>query len=137
MTEVIPVSDVDVRVTSQAPHGGNMTKVDAIQVAELGALMGALGAERGAMTHLFQEFQSATIQTWMTHMPSLLNRIREWERARFNRLIQAVRAMPEANVQGLMSRLMANPNTSPRSLVDREQVIQLIVAVMEDTPAAR
>lgn len=135
-SENIPV---DVRATPQHPLGGNLSKLDAVQMAELGALIGSLGAEKGAMTSLLHSFQAATIQAWITHLPEILGKLREWERARFNRLLQAVRALPEAPIQqSFLSRLTA-PSTPQQvsSYVERAEVLRLITAAMEETAVIR
>lgn len=136
--ESVPAPEV--RVTPQHPLGGDMNKVDALQMAELGALIGAMGAEKGAMTSLLQSLQAATIQAWITHLPELLSKMREWERARFNRLMQAIQALPEAPIyqQGFLSRLTATvPPPQTNSYVDRAEVLRLVAVAMEESPVIR
>lgn len=124
----------DVRLTTPHPLGGRATQVDGIKMAELGALVGARGAEKGAMTSLLQELQAATLQSWITHLPSILGKFRNWEVARLNRLMQRVRSLPEAAPPpGILSRVTGVAGT-PVSLVSRDQVLQLIAVLMEEAP---
>lgn len=129
-----PESVGDVRLTTPHPLGGNSTQIDGIKMAELGALVGARGAEKGAMTSLLQELQAATLQSWITHLPSILSKFRGWEVARLNRLMQRVRSLPEAAPPpGILSRVAGTAGV-PVSLVSREQVLQLIAVLMEEAP---
>lgn len=115
------------------PLGGTTYRADAAQIAELGAQLGALGAEKGAMTALFHELQTVSIESWLKHLPSIVSKMRRWERARFNRLLQLVRGMPEAPIgQGFLNRLTANGPVN--SYVDRNEVIRLITGLMEEVP---
>lgn len=126
----------DPRYTSSPPLGGDPSKIDAAVLAEMGSLLGAMGAymERGAIISLFNTLQAASIQVWMQHLPTLLGKIRGWNRARLTRLYQAVEHLPEAApAPGIMSRL-ANGAAPQASLVDRAAVLREIAKVLEENP---
>lgn len=126
--------EIPVRLTPQQPLGGSVTQIDALHMAEIGAMFAARGAEKGAVRALMQEFQGATIQAWLAHLPSFMSKLKDWEKARFLRLIESIRRIPDAPLnQGLLGRLMATPGPIP-SYVDRAEVIRLITAAMEESP---
>lgn len=130
-----------VRYTTQPPLGGNMSQLGAVDLAELGAQLNAMGAdtEKGAVAGLFQAFQSASIQVWMQQMPGFLNKIREWNKVRLLRLYQAVELLPEAVVpqQGILSRLAGSPTPAQTvSVVDRQSVLREIAKLMEENPVS-
>lgn len=117
----------------QGPTGAG-TKLDALALAEMGAQIGALTNERGAAAALIESIQIATIQVVLQQLPEILTKVRSWEQARFQRLMTAVRGLPEAPLnQGLLGRMLA---TQPpiNSYVDRAEVIRLIQAAMSENP---
>lgn len=125
--------DVSVRVTPQHPLGSRSTQVNGAQMAELGAMLAAAGAERGTATALLHLLQANTIQTFLGTLPDLLVKVQEWQQARLNRVMQAIKALPEAPVQqqGFLGRVMAPVQQGPQpSYVSRDQVLQVIAQAM-------
>lgn len=128
----------EIRYVPTGPLGNDPSSINAAQLAELGAQLGAQGAEKGATIALFQELQSATIQVFLTQMPNLMAKMREWELKRFQRLLEIVRTLPEAPInQGLLARVMGPVQPQLNSYVDRNQVLQAIAALMQETPVTR
>lgn len=128
----------ETRYTSAPPLGGDPTKLDAAILAEMGSLLGEMGAstERGAIISLFNTVQAASIQVWMQHLPTLLGKIRGWNRARMLRLYQAIEHLPEAAPPpGLLSRLGGTGQPQP-SLVDRTAVLREITKLLEENPVS-
>lgn len=124
--------DVSVRVTPPHPLGSR-SRVNGAEMAELGAMLAAAGAERGAATALFHLLQDNTIQTFLRTMPDVLTKVQEWQQARLNRVMQAIKALPEAPVQqqGFLGRVMAPVQQGPQpSYVSRDQVLQVIAQAM-------
>lgn len=126
------------RYTTQPPLGGDMSRIGAVELAEFGAQLNAMGAdaEKGAVAAIYQSFQAASIQVWMQHMPGFLSKIREWNRVRLARLYQNIERLPEAAPpQGLLSRIAGAP-TQVVSLVDRQSVLREIAKLMEENPVS-
>lgn len=129
---------VPVRLTPTTPVGtGALGHLTAAQMAELGAMLGSLGAEKGAVAAILDSLQSVTIQVWIQQLPMLLAKMQAWEKARFQRLLQAVRAMPEAPLmnQGILNRIMGTTQVPINSYVDRNEVMRLITQAMAEAPA--
>lgn len=123
-----------VRFTSQDALGGSASQLDAIQLAEMASRLGARGAEIGAVAAILQSLQAASIQVWMTHLPSFLAKINEWERAKLNRIMTAIQQLPEAAPPpGLFARMSA-PVGQVQSVVSRSAVQQIIAQAMAENP---
>lgn len=126
------------RYTSAPPLGGDVNKLDAATMAEMGAMLAEVGAlgERGAATALLHSLQAASIQVWMQHLPTFLLKIKGWNKARMMRLYNAIEHLPEAApAPGLMSRLTSAPGPTV-SLVDRAAVLREITKFLEENPVS-
>jgi hypothetical protein len=123
------------RYTPVAPTGlgGQITGA---QLAELGAILGAAGAEKGATTALLHAWQQMAIKFAVEGFPAVMAQMDELIRARVMRAIQEIKALPVV------------PYTVPTSMGDRwkgivpptynyvnqEQVLRVLFAVMGQAP---
>lgn len=104
--------------------------MDGVRLAEIGAMLGALGAEKGAATAILHMMQGATIKAFVDILPELLDKIASMNKTRFNTLMQQVQALPEvgAPAPGFFARLAGPINTG---YVSKAAVLQLIAVAME------
>jgi hypothetical protein len=117
---------VNVRYMPPNPLGGR-PGLDAAGLAEFGAVASAAGMERGQVMALVNRIQSTAARSTLETLPELLKLIKNANDARINRIIQAVRNLPEAPVQqqGLWATL--NGRNQPLvSYVSRNEVLILL-----------
>lgn len=122
-----------VRTISMSPLGTNGTQVAASQAVELGALLGAMGLEKGAVASLLEDLQRVTMSTHLQALPLILERLRDANKTRISRLIQMVQLLPEmATVnQSAWSKITTAPG-SLTSTVARQAVLDLLNAAMNE-----
>lgn len=124
-----------VSVTPVPPLGAPSTTVSVYDVAATGAILAAMGMEKSSVTSLLHEFQAATNRAFLSALPGLLDKLRGVQEARLKRVIQEIRALPEAVVpQGLLSRLMSGPTMVIDSLVRREDVLRILTVALVEQP---
>jgi hypothetical protein len=124
--EVTGLPEVGVRYTPQHPLGGR-PGMEAAALADFGALAGANNLERGTVVALVHRIQSTAAKSTLEAMPELLRLVKNANDARINKIIQAVRNLPEAPVQqqGLWATL--NGRQQPLvSYVSRNEVLILL-----------
>jgi len=121
--EVTGLPEVGVRYTPQHPLGGR-PGLEAAALADFGALAGANNLERGTVVALVHRIQSTAAKSTLEVMPELLRLVKNANDARINKIIQAVRNLPEAPVQqqGIWSRR----NQPLVSYVSRNEVLILL-----------
>jgi hypothetical protein len=101
--------------------------MEAAALADFGALAGANNLERGTVVALVHRIQSTAAKSTLEAMPELLRLVKNANDARINKIIQAVRNLPEAPVQqqGLWATL--NGRQQPLvSYVSRNEVLILL-----------
>lgn len=120
------LEEVAVRLTPAPPLGGRPA-LNAASLADFGAQAGAQGLERGAVTSLVNRIQTTAAKTTLEMLPEVLRLVKDANDARINKIIQAVRNLPEAPVQqsGLWSRLNGQQPTLV-SYVSRNEVLLLL-----------
>ncbi len=121
------LGQVDVRYMPQHPLGGK-PGLDAAGLAEFGAVAGAAGLERGMVVALVNRIQSNAAKSTLETLPELLKLIKGANDARINRIIQAVRNLPEAPIQqpGIWATLNGRNQQQVTSYVSRNEVLLLL-----------
>jgi len=138
MVPVVEVPQVRAQVTPLGQTGVRAGQVNAIDVAQLGAMLGARGMEQAKVAALLQDLQSVTIQVWMQVLPQVLNDLREVNKARLHRVMTAINALPATTLMvqqgGFFNRLTTQQGAGPAYIL-RDDVIRVLVAALEDAPA--
>lgn len=131
-TGVVPLP-AQVRTLATGPNGNNGTQVSAALALELGAMLGAIGVEQGAVAALIEFLQQITMTTHLQALPTILDKIKDANKARLNRLIQQVQLLPEMSAvnQGVWSKITTAPGQLA-STVSRDAVKNLLVAAMNE-----
>lgn len=133
--EVVNVSSVPVQVRTipMSPHGTNGLQLGASEAVELGSILGAMGLERGAVASLVEDLQRVTMTAHLNALPLILDRLREANKARINRLIQQIQLLPEMSAvnQGVWSKITTAPGALT-STVSRQQVLDALNAAMNE-----
>lgn len=135
--DVMAVSQVPVqvrnnptaRVVPLPPLGNHGVELSAAEAMEMGALMGALGLEKGALSDLVQELQRVNMTAQLQALPLILDLMKRANDARLNRLVQTVRALPETRVTTIGHRWSGE---IPISQVSRDAVIAAIQQAMNE-----
>jgi len=128
------MGQVDVRYMPRATLKGGGAGVGAADIAELGAVAGAIGLEVDAVVALVNRVSATSARATLEDLPELLKLIKTANDARINRLIQAVRGLPEAPVQqqGLWATLNGR-NQQVVSYVSRNEVLVLLGQAIVET----
>lgn len=118
---------VDVRYAPQTALRGGYG-VGAADLAELGAVAGAIGLETDAVVALVNRVQSTSARATLEDLPELLKLVKSANDARINRIIQAVRGLPEAPTQqqGIWATLNGRGQQQVVSYVSRDSVLVLL-----------
>ncbi len=134
--QVLPV-DVAIRTMPEPPLGGRPA-INAISMAEMGALAGAAGLERGQLTSLMRRIQTMAVEVTLGSMNELISAMHNMNTARLNTLAQQVRNLPEAPLRpvGVMQAVFGVSQTPVVSYVSRAEVLQLIALAMVQNPGA-
>lgn len=125
--------DLRTRVTAAHPNGPGV-QMTATQLAELGAIYGARNSQRGAVVGLLHKIQEAAIKTVVEMAPELMSSMDEVDKAKFNRAIQEVMALPTIAVptqlQSGLSRFLGT-QVQTVDYIPREAVLRLLAIAAE------
>lgn len=120
------------------PPGGGRPALSAVALADLGAMAGAHGLERGAVTKLLNLVQTNSAQTAIALMPHLFELIKDANHARINRITQAIRVLPQVPVPqptGVRAMLGVAPLLPQQAYVSLDAVIAILAAAQVENPA--
>lgn len=129
----------DVRYTPHSPNGYG-AQLPASTIAELGAILGAQGAERNALTALLQRFQAVTVKAHIEALPEIIQLLSDLHGQTLNRLIQEVQALPvvtapaSGNGNGSMFTRFTGLQSASQpviSYVNLESVLRLLTAAAQ------
>lgn len=122
------IGQVDVRYAPQATLRGG-SGISAADLAELGAVAGGIGLEVDAVVALVNRVAATSARATLEDLPELLKLVKNANDARINRLIQAVRSLPEAPIQqqpGVWATLSGRGQQQAGSYVSRNEVLVLL-----------
>jgi hypothetical protein len=125
--DAVALPQVDVRYMPRGPLGGG-PGLDASGLAEFGAIASAAGLERGQVMALVSRIQSNAAKSTLETLPELLRLVKNANDARINRIIQAVRNLPEAPIQpqSVWATLSGRYQQQVVSYVSRNEVLILL-----------
>jgi hypothetical protein len=120
------------RYTPPAPLGTGF-QLSGFQLAELGAMLNAMGAEKGTATALMHNVQALAIKVVMEALPGLLADLHNVHKAKINRLMQEIQAAPGVLVtsqQNWRDRI-AGVQAASVEYISKEMVLRLIAMAGE------
>jgi hypothetical protein len=137
LPEVQFAGDQSVRLTPTAPMGLG-SSISGEQIAEIGAMIGAMDGEKGATIGLLHLLQAITIKSHVEALPQILAKVQELVAAQVNRAMQEIQAMPgyeiPRNPPGALARL-SNTTTGPTdTYISKDQVLRLLAVAMRRMP---
>lgn len=132
--DVFADDDVPVTVRPSVKGGGQLS---GIRMAEFGAMAAAAGYEADEVGGFISDVTLAAHSTVMSMLPGMLAKLTSIQKARIQRIMQAVRALPDYSLviqPGPWQRLTGVAQQPPTRLVSMEAVLQILATAAEEPP---
>lgn len=112
-------------------------QLSGVRMAEVGAAMAAAGYEANEVGGFMETVTLAVQSTFMTMLPDIMAKLTAIQKARINRIMQSIRALPDYSLvtqASILQRISGVAQTPPLKLISADAVLQILAAAAEEPP---